>query len=136
LDSKNYVIGWDMWFDDGTDTPRHYHCKTLADLEGLPEDGLQTTIVHFCDGTNRQMIQADVVFFAPHPAGGIIFGQVGFGDMRAQDHQPTINAEKARFPGARVFLGRHTTYWILKQAVDAAMAARMTPEKPCGCGGK
>lgn len=125
MNSHQYVVGMDMWFDVGTDTPRHYHCESLDDLETLPRDGLQAWVVHFHERPYRANITGDVQFAAPHPAGGLIISGVGNGTMTYPEMQRAQDDVRARYPGAICFFTRNTTHWIHRQAKDAAEKMRM-----------
>jgi len=124
MNSKDYVLGWDMWFDDGSDTPKHYHCESMADLEGLPRDGLQAWIIHFADGT-RHNVTGDVQFCAPHPAGGLIISGYGNGTLSRAEMFHLTQEISIDYPGAICFMACNTTHWIHKQAAEAAASMRM-----------
>jgi len=72
LEAKR-VVGWYVWYDNGTTDPQRYDSRTSQFAE-LPEDGFEQRKLCYSDGTARSDGGADYYFEAKHPTGLTIYG--------------------------------------------------------------
>ena len=121
----SYVLAWSFWFDDGTEWPRRYSSLDGLAPADLPRDGCQGGIVHFSDGTRRNLQGSNVYGISVHPCGEPVFHQVGIGEMTRADIGREMADLQARYPDGVFFSGRDTCDLVLKRAVEAAMAERI-----------